>query len=210
MDKVKTNIDPENVSEALLETFKKWIDFSLGIGELGGKMLKAPSGKMAASLRAEYNLEGDVVALYVDPKEAGALENIWVQGHKGFSLKRRMLNSPKTKRSKAGYLYRFIPISDTPKSPAKAYSESAIKNLLSTRDMPQGGVVQINRNLAKMWMANSSRAHYGSSKVRTMSSKPGSARWYIPAMPAFNIQSLLTAALPKNIKGRVILPKKMR
>ena len=204
MDKVKSNMEPDSVHEALLETFKKWVNFSLGVGKLGGKMLKAPSGKMAASLRAEYNLEGNVVALYIDPKELGALESKMIQGHKGFSLKRKMLVGGKAKRSKDGYLYRFVPIADKPKSPKQAFAESSLKNLFTTRDMPQGGVVQINRNLAKMWIANSSRSHYGSTKIRTMSNRPGSARWYIPAMPAFNITKLLTDSLPKNLKGRVM------
>ena len=109
MEKVLSNLTPRQVHYALMETFQHWVDFSLGVGKLGGKMLKAPSGQMASALRAEYNLEGNVVALYIDPKELGAIESKMIQGHKGFSLKRRMLyGNAKAKRSKDGYLYREI------------------------------------------------------------------------------------------------------
>ena len=203
MEKVLSNLTPRQFHYALIETFQHWVDFSLGVGKLGGKMLKAPSGQMASALRAEYNLEGNVVALYIDPKELGAIESKMIQGHKGFSLKRRMLyGNAKAKRSKDGYLYRFVPIADNPTFPTKS---SNIKSLFTTRDMPQGGVIRINRNLAAMWIANKRKAHYGKgATIRTMSTKPGSARWYIPAMPAFNIEKLLTDALPKNLKGRVM------
>ena len=202
MDEVKSNMTPRQVHYALMETFRLWVDFSMGVGTLGGRMLKAPSGQMAAALRAEYDRKGNVVALYVDSKELGAIESKMIQGHKGFSLKRRMLyGNAKAKRSEAGYLYRFIPIADNPTFPTKP---SSIKSLFTTRDMPQGGVIRINRNLAAMWISNKQKSHSGSTNIRTMSSKPGSARWYIPAMPAFNIEKLLTDALPKNLKARVM------
>ena len=64
---VKTDLDPEDVHDALLSTFQKWIEFAMGMRKLGGRKLKTPSGKMATALRADTDKDGNVVALYIDP-----------------------------------------------------------------------------------------------------------------------------------------------
>lgn len=205
---VRTNINAEDMHDALLETFQKWVNFSLGVGKLGGKMLRHPSGRMAAALRADTDPDGNIVAIYLDRNELGAEEyNYLLHGHKEFSLKYRMLRPglPGVKRSKQGNLYRRVPVHDRPLAAKKSFAQSAgIKNVLTERETAQGGVIGINRNLARMWISNYRKASTGPAKIRTMSYRLGSARWVIPAMHAFNIAKLLRDMVDKNVKGRVI------
>lgn len=207
---IYSDLNSQDVHEALLDTFRKWINFSLGVGRLGGRMLKNPSGRLASALRAETNREGQVVALYVDPEAEEYIQKGYSFGHKGFSLKRRMLapGKPGVKVSKAGYLYRYVPISNRPTSPSTLYTQAkGITNLLTAKKLSQGQVLGINKNLAKMWAVDYRKMHGagGSNTIRTMSNKPGSARWYVPAMPSFKPGDLLRKSLDKRIRDRVII-----
>src|SRR5579863_2962603 len=206
---VRTNIDPEFISDNLLEVYKKWVEFAMGIGKLGGRMLKYPSGKLAGALKAETDREGNIVALYVDAESAGSLSSdLLMSGHKGFSIKQKMLQAGKkgVKRSKAGYLYRRIPIANKPTSPSDAIGEaSRITNLFTSKTTKQGGIIQINRNLARIWMGNFKRAHTGSVNIRTMSNKPGSARWWIPSMKPFNAGHVLKSMLKTNALKSIVI-----
>src|SRR5271155_4709373 len=105
---VYSNLKSDELHDALLETFQKWVNFSLGVGKLGGKILRHPSGRMASALKAESDPDGNVVAIYLDQEtlaNAGG-DNFLMTGHKGFSLKQRMLKAgkPGVKRSQAGTL----------------------------------------------------------------------------------------------------------
>lgn len=165
---------------------------------------------MAAALKAETNREGQVVALYVDPEAEEYIEKGYTFGHKGFSLKRRMLVEGKhgVKRSKAGHLYRYIPISNRPTTPSAIYAQAkSITNLFTAKKLTQGQVLGINKNLAKMWAIDYRKTHgsAGSDKIRTMSYRPGAARWYIPAMPTYNPGDLLRKSLDKRVRDRVII-----
>lgn len=205
---VRTNIDPEFVHDSLLKVYQKWIEFSLGIGKLGGRMLKYPSGKMASAIKATTDEDGYITGLYVDEESMGSLSSdLLMSGHKGFSIKKKMLQAGKkgVKRSKAGYLYRAVPISDKPRSPSVIFGEAKrITNLFTSKKGLEGGILQINRNLAKLWTTNYSQAHTGSSKIRTMSNKPGSARWWIPKMAPFNAGHILKSMLRNNaLKSRI-------
>lgn len=207
---VKTDMDPEFVNNALLSTFQKWIEFSMGLRRLGGRKLKNPSGKMAAALRADRDKDGNIVALYIDPEAEGADSNQFVMGgHKRVYLKKTMLRAGKkgVHISDEGYLYRYIPIANKPKSPSSIWAEAEhLKSMLTTRKTSTGSVVGINKNLAKMWLSSYSKAHAGERKIRVMSNKPGSARWEIPAMKPFSVGKLLRDMLSTSkLKGRVII-----
>jgi hypothetical protein len=216
---VVTSMDPEFVSDVLLEVYRKWIEFALGSGELGGKMYKyrskynpgpAPSGAMAAALRAETDKNGNVVALYIDKDSMGSADaDLLMSGHRGFSLKDKMLKGGRkgVKRSKAGYLYRRIPIASSPKNPGATFGEAShIVNLLTSSVTPQGGMIHVNKNLAKLWVRNKREAHNGSVNIRTMSNKPGSARWWIPQMRPFNAGHILKSMLKnQSLKDRIII-----
>src|ERR1700688_4122065 len=107
---VRSNIDPEFIHKGLLEVYQKWINFAMGVGKLGNRMLKAPSGKMASAIKADFNEDGYVVGLFVDEESVGReASDIMLSGHKGFSLRDRMLKPGKkgVKKSKDGYLYRY-------------------------------------------------------------------------------------------------------
>jgi hypothetical protein len=206
---VNTNLQADELHDALLETFQKWVNFSLGVGKLGGKILRHPSGRMASALKAESDPDGHVVAIYLDQEAltgpGGA--DFLMSGHKGFSLKQSMLKAgnPGVRRSKDGHLYRYVPISDKPVSPRKSFASALhIKNLFTGQRTQQGGLMGINKNLARMWVSNYKAAHLNSGKVRTMSNKRGSARWYIPPMPAFSAVKLLKDSLKNQYRDRVI------
>jgi len=215
---VVTNVDPEDMNDSLLDTFNKWVNFALGEGSLGGETLTAPSGRLAAALRAETDKDGNIVAIYINKEEIGAItNNFLISGHKSFSLKSRMLKlglpgvhqskpDKLSKKNKKRYLYRYIPISDNPIKPLEAFTNSKnLVNLFTSEVTSQGGILRLNRNAARIWTKNYQRAHTGTSKIRTMSNRPGSAAWRIPAMPAFNITKLLQDMLPPEAKGRVII-----
>ena len=209
---IRTNIDPEFVHASLLEVYQKWVNFALGVGKLGNRMLKAPSGKMASALKATIDEDGYVIGLYVDEESAGKeASDVMLSGHKGFSIKDRMLKPGKKgvrkgvdKRGKE-FLYRYVPIADKPKSPKVAFGEaSRITNLFTTKKDWQGGVLQLNQNMARIWISNFKKAHTNSAKIRTMSNKPGSAKWWIPAMKPFNAGYLLKQMLrQKSLKDRI-------
>jgi hypothetical protein len=212
---VRTNIDPEFIHQSLLEVYQKWVNFAMGVGKLGNRMLKSPSGKMASAIKADFDEDGHVVALFVDEESIGKEANdLLLSGHKGFSLKSRMLQAGKRgvrtsvdKKTGKKFLYRYVPIADRPTSPKAAFGEaSRITNLFTTTKGLHGGTLQINKNLARIWVSNFKKAHTGSIKIRTMSNKPGSARWWIPAMKPFNAGFLLKQMLKqKQLKDRVIV-----
>ena len=212
---VKTDLDPEDVHDALLSTFQKWIEFAMGMRKLGGRKLKTPSGKMATALRADTDKDGNVVALYIDPESAGGdTNNFLMYGHKRVHLKTTMLRpgaagvrySKDRDGKRTGYLYRYIPIANKPRSPAKIWQEAEhLKNLITTRKTPQGQVMGVNKSAGRMWLANYANAHSGERTIRTMSNKPGSAKWEIPAMKPFNVAKLLKDMLPSKLKGRVVI-----
>lgn len=219
---VKTDLDPSDVNDLLLETFKKWIEFAMGTRSLGGRKLKNPSGKMATALKADMDPSGNVVALYIDPEMANDSSNKYanlsansndfvMSGHKRIYLKRTMLQVGRdgVRRSKEGYLYRYIPIANKPKSPGKIFRDAEqLKNLLTVSKTDRGKVMGINKNAGKMWLSNYANAHsnsYGARKIRVMSNRPGSARWEIPAMKPFSVSRLLKEMLPPKLKDRVII-----
>ena len=198
-------MDPQYVNDTLLATFSAWINFAMGTEKLGGRILKDPSGRYASAIKAQYDEDGYVVGIYLDKDElkGRGLPGI---GHRRIRLKDKMLNSSKTKISKEGYSYRYVPISDAPSSPFGTFVlADHIKNLFTTRDAKtgEGGILSINRNLSKMWAANYRRAHKFSSKIRTMSNKPGAARWEIPAMASFSVARLLKQMTPTDLRGRI-------
>lgn len=216
---VKSNLDPEEISEALLDTFTEWVDFALGEKELGGKTLKAPSGRMASAMRAETDQDGNVVAVYFNTEEVGAMINEYMtKGHREFSLKDKMLQpgkpgvhetklDPKKRKNQKRYLYRYIPISDGPTKPLEAFDNASyLTNLFTSQVTDQGGVLRLNRNAARLWAMNHREAHSKSgSHVVTMSNRPGSAKWIIPQMPAFNVSKLLRDMVPAGMKDRIII-----
>jgi hypothetical protein len=216
---VKTDLDPEEVSATLLDTFKKWIEFAMGTRKLGGRKLKNPSGKMATALKADMDKDGNVVALYIDPEQAkeyddkfvnlSADSNKWlIGGHKRIHLKQTMLRPGKhgVRKSKEGYLYRYIPIANTPSKPKTLFDASNVGNLLVARKTDRGKEMSINKNVVRMWLSNYAHSHSGERKIRTMSNAPGSAKWEVPAMKPFNVARLIKDMLPNSkTKGRVII-----
>lgn len=81
---VNTNLDPSQLSMVSVEIFSQWLSFALGGQSLGGRMLKHPTGRYAASIGYQVSGESQIAILADDSlPEAGILE----AGHGTFDLK---------------------------------------------------------------------------------------------------------------------------
>ena len=177
---VMTDLAPEMLTELAAETYRAWLLFALGKEEIGGRTLANPSGRYAASISWKRTGESSI-AIIAD--ERMAPEAGWVEtGRKAFSMKAKMLRSPGTKRSKAGYRYRVIPISNTKLTPSLDLSR-----IVSS---PNGESVpaKASRMWTRAWRAS---RHTGSANFTTMTDKPGTSAWVVPSMPAYSPAAIL-------------------
>jgi hypothetical protein len=66
---VVTDLDPERLNAVGLEIFRKWIEFAMGGGMLGGRRIMHPTGRYASSIR--YKRYGQAhVAIIADESVA--------------------------------------------------------------------------------------------------------------------------------------------
>jgi hypothetical protein len=197
--KVKTNLDRETVHDLLLDTYTRWVEFALGKNSINGKMLKHPSGKAAAAITAERDAEGYVIGIYFEGTEASKIE----YGHRPVDLKKLML---------AGRTSRVINFRDKPASPTSIVGRGGIRTIRAAIQsggrpglMRVTGPLRFYKNIGRIW-AQAAEAH--TDRFRTMSNKPGSAKWIIPAMPAFSAMSILRSQLPQKLRDKVRLPSR--
>ncbi len=177
---VQTDLDPQALTQVAIDTFKIWLAFALGQSDLGGKTrtLMHPSGKYASSISWRKTGESEV-AIIAD--ESVAPEANWIEsGRSAFSIKAAMLGKGKTKISKAGYRYRFIPFTANAPTP-KFNMSSIITN-------SKGGRLPIRS--VKMWAKASANRGYKGGAV--MTDKPGSSTWISPPMPAYSPAKILS------------------
>lgn len=81
---VKTNLGPGELNRLALEIYKQWVAFALGERDLGGRTLKFPTGKYAASIKIRKDSDSSYCVFADDSlPEAGILE----VGHPRFDLK---------------------------------------------------------------------------------------------------------------------------
>lgn len=174
---VETDLPPNLLGELAVETYKMWVEFAIGKTELGGKLLRHPTGNYAAHIHQKktgpntievWADEGD------DSPESAAIE----YGHSAVALKQYMLTGPNAKNvhtSKDGYKYRTVPIKGT--IGAKLSEDSNFSQI-------SGATRKIQKDDAKYF---------------TMSDKPGSSPWIIPEMapyaPAALLAQLIKATL---------------
>ena len=181
---VKTNLDPETLTEVAIQTYMQWLAFALGKADIGGRTLAHPSGRYAASLSWRKTGEASI-AIIADEKiapEAGWIE----EGRTGADMKAAMLAGGQV--GKDGYRYRDVPI--RPESTAPDFSlQNAINNA-------SGG--HLPAKVGRMWTAAREGTDPGSRFIR-MTDKPGSSAWKIPDMPAYSPAASLAALLRSQI-----------
>lgn len=85
---VRTNLGPGELNRLTLEIYQAWLAFAMGQRDLGGRTLKYPTGKYAASIKMKKinDLSYAIIADDSVP-EAGILE----VGHPRFDLKTKFL-----------------------------------------------------------------------------------------------------------------------
>ncbi|MHB1707752.1 MAG: hypothetical protein ACYCSH_17175 [Acidithiobacillus sp.] len=179
---VQTDLPPNLLGELAVQTYKMWVEFAIGKTELGGKLLRHPTGNYAAHIHKKKT-GPNTIEIWADESveapEVSAIE----YGHPAVNLKSAMLTGPNAKNvhtDKAGYKYRVVPIKDT------------ISASLAETMRPS--------SMAKA-SANARTQQSDRAKFRVMSDKPGSSPWIVPAMtpyaPAMLLSELLQSAYGK-------------
>ncbi len=226
---VYTKAPIEKVSSIALDIFNAWVKFARGEGTTPfGYKLKGThglTGRYAASLsfhvygRVEFISEAtrrsgkqgrmttrtmagysrspefNQVVFQADEKlapEAAVLE----YGRRKFSLKDKMLQS-NYKLTKDKYRYRIIPIK----------SSDALKMApLLSKEMAQIGASKKSFSTKLKQQTNLMRQRANESRsgvvFRTMSDRPGSAKWEIPAEMPHNIIGQFAEQLRRKLAGR--------
>lgn len=182
---IYTDLDPDQLGNVAAETYYRWLEFSLGATDIGGKTLKHPSGRYAAALswRATGRSVVSIIADESVANEVGIIEN----GSPAIDLKAKMLGGGKAKRGKDGYLYRTLYLRPD------QWRDKPVLGLDSI--VSAFGGEQLRAKLNRLWAQP--RPH-GDPKSRgpfTMTNKPGSSPWRIPAMPAYAPAAILAQEL---------------
>jgi hypothetical protein len=199
---IRSTLEPDELSDVLLETYRLWIDFALGKKAIGGKMLRHPSGRYAAAITAKKDNKGRIVGIYIDDAAAGAKEaRIIEHGHRAVNLKDYML--ARAKVSADGHKYRRLNLRQIPTSPLQSLANIAVGGGFVSRG-PKRSLRSFSSSLSKMWAANYQNA-YGDN-WRTMTDKPGSSPWRIPEMYAYSPARQLRDLLGPKYGRRIKIP----
>lgn len=230
---IKTNLLDDERSDLLLQTYQRWISFALGMGSIGGRMLKNPSGRYAASITAQtmrvpahetrdkiggiirrrkIPAQDRVIAIFIDGNSEGSVEaGIIEHGHGSVDLKETMLrNHPQG---------RMIPMRQAPTSPLYSLAgyKGSLLSQLGARTSKRGkrSYLQPNSKLARMWSSEyhptggGKGAYHGPYKAGHGAfafMSPNSKGWIIPPMPAYSPAKLLRDQLPDALKRRISIP----
>jgi hypothetical protein len=186
---VHTDLDPEQLTQVAIETYAKWLAWSLGKESLLGMTLMHPSGRYSASLSWKRT-GASSVAIIADEKIAP--EALWIEdGASAHSMKEAMLGKGNTKVDAQGYRYRVIPIRKDGYFPQ---GTDANPEVVQT---PTGG--GISMATGKIWSRKAPAID--ADHFAIMSDKPGSAEWMVPAMRPYAPAAIL-ASLLKQEFGR--------
>lgn len=185
---VFTDLDPQQLTQVAVETYYKWLQFAVGDAEIGGKKLKHPTGRYAASL--SWKKTGVAkVAIIADEsvaEEVGILES--PDGRGAYSMKDKMLvmGLPGVHMSHDGFLYRRIPLRPDQWAPKPSITADIL--------ISDSNGERLRGSIGRMWAR--ARPHVdANSRIRTMSSRLGSPRWVIPTMPVYAPGAILAAEL---------------
>ena len=178
---VRTNLSPALLTEVAIETYRQWLEFALGREAIGGHTLQHPSGRYAASI--SWRRTG-VASIAIIANERQAPEAKWLEeGTSAADLKTAMLAGVAPGRS--GYRSRSVPISSD--SPAPTLLDGDI------RSSPLGQA--ISAKIGRIWAA--AKAGRGRQGFATMSDRPGSAAWRVPAFIPYAPAAIMSSLLRK-------------
>ena len=164
-----TDLDPLQLTELASETFRAWLSFALGQSEIGEKKLLHGSGRYASAISwrrtgvARVSILADEDAI----PEVGAIE----YGHPAVDLRAHMLGKGHTHISASGHRYRVLGLRPDQWRPTPVLTNGMIIDTFS------GG--RLRRATGRMWATP--RPYVDPhSRFRTMSDRPGAAKWIIP------------------------------
>lgn len=156
---VKSSLKPEEVNDVMLDTFRLWLNWSLGLRSLSGHMVSNPSGKLAASYKLEQ-IDSHTFAIYV-PSEAPTSVEDWVirQGRGTVDLKAKMLGVSAHGKVHVGkkpphYRWRDVPIRQAPASPKRDLKPFIQRNGLDIKSLlgkPTDAGIGLQKKFANMW-----------------------------------------------------------
>ena len=183
-----TDLPPAALTEVAMETYRIWLEFALGKEEIGGKVLTHPSGRYAASMSWKRTGQASV-AIIAD--ESIAPEVGWIEeGRPASDMKAKMLGQGKTRTAADGHKYRIIPMRRDATAP-----DFDIDDIVSS-----AAGERLPTRAARMWARPRSQSN--PSRFRTMTDKPGSAAWIVPAMPAYAPAAILASLIRRDTHGR--------
>lgn len=105
--KVPARFGPQYRDQLADQTFAKWAEFATGAIELGGKMIKHPSGRLLGATSISSDDDSTTITVSWEEAPEGATLEL---GSRPIPIGQIMLNRGPTKISKKGYRYRIIPI----------------------------------------------------------------------------------------------------
>jgi hypothetical protein len=182
---IYTDLDPDQLGNVAAETYYTWLMFAIGKTDIGGKTLKHPSGRYASAIswrrtgRARISIIADEGAV----PEVGMIED----GSPAIDLKAKMLTPDKSKRSKDGYLYRTLYLRPDQWREAPQIGMDSIVSAF--------GGERLASRLGRLWAQPRPNVDPKSRGPFTMTNKPGSSPWRIPAMPAYAPAAILAQQL---------------
>jgi hypothetical protein len=190
---VYTDLSPDALTEVAVETYRQWLAFALGKEAVGGRTLKHPEGRYAASL--SWKRTG-VASVAIIADESVAPEVGWIEeGHGPIDLKAAMLGKGNTHTSKAGYQYRAIPIREVYGAPTAAPKLVGNPSKGQSLHGKQKGVWAKPRPYVDP-----------NNHVVTMSDAPGSSAWRIPAMLPYSPASYLASLIAQKYGSASAVP----
>lgn len=181
---VYTNLNPMHLTELATETFIVWLKFALGAEELGGHTLQHPTGRYASAIswRVTGAAQVSIIADESKIKEVGAIE----YGRQPQDMKLHMLYGGKAHISKEGYYYRTLPL-----RPDQWRKTPILQGSMLEETGTNG---RFRSDIGRLWAKK--RPHIDDdSRFRTMSNKPGSARWLVPGFVAYAPGAILAELL---------------
>jgi hypothetical protein len=182
---IMTDLNPDMLGAVAAQTYYTWLMFAVGQTEIGGKKLKHPSGRYASALSWKKT-GASRVSIIADEDaipEVGMIED----GSPEIDLKSKMLASPKAKRSKAGYLYRTLYLRPDQWRESPTIGLDSIVSTL--------GGDRLAARVGKMWARPRPFVDPKSRGPFTMTNRPGSSPWRIPAMAPYAPAAILAQQL---------------
>jgi hypothetical protein len=175
---VHTNLNPEQLTDVAIETYKMWLNFALGKDSLNGRTLKHPSGRYAAAVSWKRTGVASIAII----ADESVPETGWIEyGRDGADMKAAQLGKGNTKVSKYGYLYRTLHLrqGSSPEDLA-AFVPVELPADAIVSDSSGGG---IRASVAKIW--STPRPMVDGDRFVTMTSRPNSRPWIIKPMGAY-------------------------